>query len=289
LAGGGNKDADGRDATDRRGFLQTRGHSSWRRSTSTMCSAILSGTARGQATMSLRGKTQRLEVVLGANYRAVVIYAPKAAPGQDAAAATSSASSRRGNHQRAESRPQGRVTKSCSASLRRCLAGELLDPSRRFLGVFTDRRFVLSIRSCSPACSHAQLPRRSRSTISRVRSRASGRATTASQRESSQPARSNQHPDGCEARGEMDARDGRLARPADDADRDRRVMYVAAVNEARAPGCPTGRQIWQFVRRGRRGSCQRETRRPASIAASPCSAIACFSRPITLTCSPSID
>ena len=36
--------------------------------------------------MSLRGKTQRLEVVLGANYRAVVIYAPKTAPGQDAAA-----------------------------------------------------------------------------------------------------------------------------------------------------------------------------------------------------------
>ena len=42
--------------------------------------------AYGQATMSLRGKTQRLEVVLGTNYRAVVIYAPKTAPGQDAAA-----------------------------------------------------------------------------------------------------------------------------------------------------------------------------------------------------------
>jgi aldose 1-epimerase len=42
--------------------------------------------AGGRATMSLRGKAQRLEVVLGANYRAVVIYAPKAAPGQDAAA-----------------------------------------------------------------------------------------------------------------------------------------------------------------------------------------------------------
>ena len=42
--------------------------------------------ARGQATMSLRGKTQRLDVVLGANYRAVVIYAPKPAAGQDAAA-----------------------------------------------------------------------------------------------------------------------------------------------------------------------------------------------------------
>ena len=33
--------------------------------------------ASGRATMSLRGKTQRLDVVLGANYRAVVIYAPK--------------------------------------------------------------------------------------------------------------------------------------------------------------------------------------------------------------------
>jgi aldose 1-epimerase len=42
--------------------------------------------ARGQSTMSLRGKAQRLDVVLGANYRAVVIYAPKPAPGQDAAA-----------------------------------------------------------------------------------------------------------------------------------------------------------------------------------------------------------
>ncbi len=41
--------------------------------------------ARGQATMSVRGKAQRLDVVLGANYRAVVIYAPKPAAGQDAA------------------------------------------------------------------------------------------------------------------------------------------------------------------------------------------------------------
>jgi aldose 1-epimerase len=41
---------------------------------------------RGMATMSLRGKAQRLDVVLGANYRAVVIYAPKPAPGQNAAA-----------------------------------------------------------------------------------------------------------------------------------------------------------------------------------------------------------
>jgi aldose 1-epimerase len=41
---------------------------------------------RGIATMSLRGKAQRLDVVLGANYRAVVIYAPKPAPGQNAAA-----------------------------------------------------------------------------------------------------------------------------------------------------------------------------------------------------------
>ena len=40
----------------------------------------------GRATMSLRGKAQQLDVVLGANYRAVVIYAPKPAPGQDPAA-----------------------------------------------------------------------------------------------------------------------------------------------------------------------------------------------------------
>lgn len=39
--------------------------------------------AQGEATMSLRGKNQQLDVVLGANYRAVVIYAPKPAPGQD--------------------------------------------------------------------------------------------------------------------------------------------------------------------------------------------------------------
>jgi aldose 1-epimerase len=42
--------------------------------------------ANGEATMSVRGRTQRLDVVFGANYRAVVIYAPKPAAGQDAAA-----------------------------------------------------------------------------------------------------------------------------------------------------------------------------------------------------------
>jgi aldose 1-epimerase len=40
----------------------------------------------GHATMSLKGKAQRLDVILGNNYRAVVIYAPKPAPGQDPAA-----------------------------------------------------------------------------------------------------------------------------------------------------------------------------------------------------------
>jgi len=39
--------------------------------------------AAGRATMTLRGKAQRLDVVLGENYRAVVIYAPKPGPGQD--------------------------------------------------------------------------------------------------------------------------------------------------------------------------------------------------------------
>jgi aldose 1-epimerase len=42
--------------------------------------------ADGKSTMSLLGKRQRLDVVLGPNYRAVVIYAPKPAAGQDAAA-----------------------------------------------------------------------------------------------------------------------------------------------------------------------------------------------------------
>jgi galactose mutarotase-like enzyme len=36
--------------------------------------------------MSLRGKAQQLDVMIGANYRAVVIYAPKPVAGQDAAA-----------------------------------------------------------------------------------------------------------------------------------------------------------------------------------------------------------
>jgi aldose 1-epimerase len=40
----------------------------------------------GRSTMMLKGKAQRLDVVLGANYRAVVIYAPKPAQGQDPAA-----------------------------------------------------------------------------------------------------------------------------------------------------------------------------------------------------------
>ena len=42
--------------------------------------------ANGRATMSLGGKAQKLDVVLGPNYRAVVIYAPKPGPGQDPAA-----------------------------------------------------------------------------------------------------------------------------------------------------------------------------------------------------------
>ncbi len=40
----------------------------------------------GEATMSVKGRTQQLDVILGANYRAVVIYAPKPEAGQDAAA-----------------------------------------------------------------------------------------------------------------------------------------------------------------------------------------------------------
>jgi aldose 1-epimerase len=40
----------------------------------------------GRSTMSVKGKAQRLDVVLGPNYRAVTIYAPKPAQGQDTAA-----------------------------------------------------------------------------------------------------------------------------------------------------------------------------------------------------------
>jgi aldose 1-epimerase len=34
----------------------------------------------GRATMTVRGKQQQLDVLVGPNYRAMVIYAPKAAP-----------------------------------------------------------------------------------------------------------------------------------------------------------------------------------------------------------------
>jgi len=37
--------------------------------------------ARGRATMTLRGKTQRLDVEFGPNYRVAVVWAPKAMPG----------------------------------------------------------------------------------------------------------------------------------------------------------------------------------------------------------------
>ncbi len=67
------------------------------------------------------------------------------------------------------------------------------------------------------------------------------------------------------------------------------VMYVAAVNEARALDARTGRRSGSSRAHRRRDWFQRETRRPASIAASLCSALTCFSRPITLTCSPSTD
>ena len=66
------------------------------------------------------------------------------------------------------------------------------------------------------------------------------------------------------------------------------VMYVTAVNEVRALDARTGKQIWQFSRPQTPGWFRRETRRPASTAASPCSAIASSSRPTTRTCSRSI-
>jgi aldose 1-epimerase len=46
---------------------------------------------RGRATMTLQGKSQRLEVLLGPNYRAVVIYAPRPAPPKPGSAAGGSA------------------------------------------------------------------------------------------------------------------------------------------------------------------------------------------------------
>jgi aldose 1-epimerase len=59
--------------------------------------------AQGRSVMSLQGKSQRLDVLLGPNYRSVVIYAPKPAP-PPASGAAPAASGGRGQNAGAQDR-----------------------------------------------------------------------------------------------------------------------------------------------------------------------------------------
>ena len=179
--------------------------------------------ASGQATMSLRGKAQQLDVVLGANYRAVVIYAPKPAPGQDPAARNFVCIEPvAGNHQRAESCPQGCVQRAAEHPSGWCLAGAFLDSSQRVLTMSRTIAFVLSL-GLLVGISHAQVRRGSH--LRRHRASEAGRMAElqrSPQRKSPQPAGSHQHAQRRNARAEVDARDGRQARASDDAARRRR-------------------------------------------------------------------
>ena len=246
--------------------------------------------ARGQATMSVRGKTQRLEVVLGANYRAVVIYAPKPAPGQDAASRNfvciepvagiinALNLAHKGVYKELQSIPpavSGRrvsgfaqavsshVTSPCFRAFR-WIAGEHLSHAQLRREITFDD--IARPKPGEWPSYNGHLSANRHSPLDRINTRNVAMLEPKWTHEMGGKRALQMTPlviDG--------------------------VMYVAAVNEARALDARTGRQIWQFAARRRRDSFQRETRRPASTAPSPCSAIACFFRPITRTCWRSID
>ena len=87
LAARAEQDSDRRDRADRAAVSRPARPSRCATTISTTCSAISCATPSGAPTMSVAGKSQRLDVVLGPNYRAAVVWAPTAP-------ATSSASSR---------------------------------------------------------------------------------------------------------------------------------------------------------------------------------------------------
>ena len=250
LAGGGNKDADGRDATDRQVLCKPRGRSAGAARPRRCVQRPRPRMRSGQATMSLRGKTQRLDVVLGANYRAVVIYAPKPAPGQDAAARNfvciepvagiinALNLAHKGVYKELQSIPPAGVWQE-SFWIR----------PRRFLGV-SRRPLPSCFRSdCSPASRTRNCP--GEITFDDIARPKPGEwpsynGLLSANRHS--PLDRINTADVATLEPKWTHEMGGTARPSDDAARVDGVMYVAAVNEARALDARTGRQIWQFVR-----------------------------------------
>jgi hypothetical protein len=242
----------------------------------------------GEATMSVRGRTQRLDVVLGANYRAVVIYAPKPAAGQDAAArnfvciepVTAIINglnlAHKGFYKDLQSIAPGGSWRSVSSSSERFLA-DVTQPCPRAVplascrclaGPDTARDHVRRHRAAATwewPSYNGQLNANRHSPLDQINT---GNVATLEQAWT--------HEIGGERALQMTPLviDG--------------VMYVAAVNEVRALDARTGRQIWQFVRPQTPASCRREIRHQGSTGRSQCSAIVCFFRPITPTCLPSI-
>ena len=131
----------------------------------------------GVATMSLRGRGQQVDVALGANYRAVVIYAPKPAPGQDPEARNFVCIEPVAGIINALNLAHKGVYKDLQTSLPgvsgRRVSGSVRAVSRIPRIIVVMLSIALLRSSLTRNC-----PGRSRSTISRVRSRASGRATT---------------------------------------------------------------------------------------------------------------
>ena len=196
----------------------------------------------------------------------------------------------RGDHQRAEPRPQRRVQRAAEHPSRWCLAGEFLDSSQRFLVMSRPIAFVLSVGLLT-GISQAQSPREI--TFDEIARPKPGEWPSYNGHLSA-----NRH----SPLDQINTRNVATLEPKWTHEMGGKralqmtplvidgVMYVAAVNEARALDARTGQQIWQFVRPQTPGlvptgdpasGINRGDRRARHIA--------CFFRPITRTCWPSID
>ena len=239
LAGVGGEDAHGRARSRSRSSSPIRLPFSWRPLELDDVFSDLVRDAGGQATMSLRGKAQRLDVVFGANYRAVVIYAPKPAAwsGPLGPQLHLHRAGRR-DHQRAEPRAQRRVQRAAKHPPGGVLAGEFLDSSQRVLTSCHERlAFVLSVALLT-GFSQAQIAREiTFDEIVRPRPGEwpSYNGQLSANRHS--PLDQINTRNVVDARAGVDARDGRSARAANDAARRRRRDVRGRRQRSAGAGC----------------------------------------------------
>ena len=121
-----NKLPTGETRADRTALPQPERGAAQRLTTWTTCSAISFATRQGRATMSVIGKTQRLDVIFGPNFRV----------GGDLRADWPRLHLLRadgGHHQRAQPGAQGPLQRAAERAARRRLAGELPDHTERVL------------------------------------------------------------------------------------------------------------------------------------------------------------